>query len=181
MCLRTSFESKKFLSKFWLSDNFGDFFTSEHTHAMCFDGVSFLCCSFSDFQLQRFTTWKKATKGDLVLKILGFKTDTEKNRNTGNFCAKSLKVLTKHSQFFEYLSKKHVDFTEKLINKLSFAKSLKKVSHGVFTEFVYKFYGAIVKLRGRTLLVCAPRDFLRKCWKLYYIGTHRFHGKKVTF
>ena len=79
------------------------------------------------------------------------------------------------------MSKKHVDFTEKLTNKLSFAKSLKKVSHGVFTEFVYKFYGAIVKLRGRTLLVCAPRDFLRKCWKLYYIGTHRFHGKKVTF
>ena len=54
--------------------------TNEHTHAMCFDGVSFLCCSFSDFQLQRFTTWKKAAKGDLVLKILGFKTDTEKKQ-----------------------------------------------------------------------------------------------------
>ena len=61
------------------------------------------------------------------------------------------------------MSKKHVDFTEKLIvNKLSFAKSLKKVSHGVFTEFVYKFYGAIVKLRGRTLLVCAPKRLSKK-------------------
>ena len=65
-------------------------------------------------------------------------------------------ILTKHSQFFENSSKKHVNFTEKLTNsKLSFA-NFEKVSHGVFTEFVYKFYGAIVKLRGRTLLVCAP-------------------------
>jgi hypothetical protein len=39
---------------------------------------------------------------------------------------------------------------------------LKKVSHGVFTEFVYKFYGAIVKLRGRTLLVCAPKRLSKK-------------------
>ena len=36
------------------------------------------------------------------------------------------------------------------------------MSHGVFTEFVYKFYGAIVKLRGRTLLVCAPKRLSKK-------------------
>ena len=59
-----------------------------------------------------------------------------------------LTILTKHPQFFENSSKKHVNFTEKLTNKLSFA-NFEKVSHGVFTEFVYKFYGAIVKLRGR--------------------------------
>ena len=86
---------------------------------MCFVGVSFLCCSFSDFQLQRFTTWKKAAKGGLSTEDTWFQNRHGKNRNTGNFCAKSLTILTKHSQFFENLSKKHVDFTEKLTEKFS--------------------------------------------------------------
>ena len=37
-------------------------------------------------------------------------------------------------------------------------------------------------LRGRTLLVCAPKRLSKKVLeaskRLYYIGTHRFHGKK---